>query len=417
MALNKMFGAILGTGGSSGALDSIRISVLTDGDMAIVGDSSEEAHIYRFESSSTASESDPQAIRPDDYSTSGVWILMDLSVEDLRVYGNAVIDGTLNQTGNVHIVGNVNINGTLTFDDAGPAVTVILDEDAMGSDSATALATQQSIKAYVDSQVAGITVDVDLIAGLLVRSRFVYKDANEIYIYPCRYHHDGTVETMLKADATLTFQIGVGGSNAANSATGTSQWQYLYIDDSALSGTALTAARLLNSTTAPAWSAAKLGWYGTGADNTTTNDKCIFAFYIDSGGSIEEFFHFGGREVLFADAYASRPSATLGTTWTDVTMLMPACGQEGIATFFTDVTGTQTDADYFWRTNGQTGSTGHQIGISNVRVTGDERYGRTVNQARVFTDSAQKIEVKSNSTDSDTKLTVLTDGFVLPGGM
>ena len=30
-------------------------------------------------------------------------------------------------------------------------ITSILDEDAMGSDSATALATQQSIKAYVDT--------------------------------------------------------------------------------------------------------------------------------------------------------------------------------------------------------------------------------------------------------------------------
>jgi hypothetical protein len=33
-------------------------------------------------------------------------------------------------------------------------VTNILDEDNMASDSATALATQQSIKAYVDSQIA-----------------------------------------------------------------------------------------------------------------------------------------------------------------------------------------------------------------------------------------------------------------------
>lgn len=37
---------------------------------------------------------------------------------------------------------------------ANARVTTVLDEDAMGSDSATALATQQSIKAYVDTQVA-----------------------------------------------------------------------------------------------------------------------------------------------------------------------------------------------------------------------------------------------------------------------
>ena len=35
----------------------------------------------------------------------------------------------------------------------------MLDEDAMGTDSATALATQQSIKAYVDAQDTAIASD------------------------------------------------------------------------------------------------------------------------------------------------------------------------------------------------------------------------------------------------------------------
>ena len=38
---------------------------------------------------------------------------------------------------------------------ANARVTTVLDEDAMGTDSATALATQQSIKAYVDAQGSG----------------------------------------------------------------------------------------------------------------------------------------------------------------------------------------------------------------------------------------------------------------------
>jgi hypothetical protein len=42
---------------------------------------------------------------------------------------------------------------------SGETVTAILDEDAMGSDSATALATQQSIKAYVDAQVTAQDLD------------------------------------------------------------------------------------------------------------------------------------------------------------------------------------------------------------------------------------------------------------------
>ena len=42
---------------------------------------------------------------------------------------------------------------------SGATVTAILDEDTLSSDSATALATQQSIKAYVDSQVTAQDLD------------------------------------------------------------------------------------------------------------------------------------------------------------------------------------------------------------------------------------------------------------------
>lgn len=64
--------------------------------------------------------------------------------------------------GRVTIHDEARVEGTVTFDDLGRngagAVLVndILDEDNMASDSATALATQQSIKAYVDAS-AGTT--------------------------------------------------------------------------------------------------------------------------------------------------------------------------------------------------------------------------------------------------------------------
>ena len=55
------------------------------------------------------------------------------------------------------------IDGTANIDSltlgSGETVVSILDEDAMGSDSATSLATQQSIKAYVDSQVTAQDLD------------------------------------------------------------------------------------------------------------------------------------------------------------------------------------------------------------------------------------------------------------------
>jgi hypothetical protein len=45
------------------------------------------------------------------------------------------------------------------------SVTAILDEDNMASDSATALATQQSIKAYVDSQVGTVDTLSEILAN------------------------------------------------------------------------------------------------------------------------------------------------------------------------------------------------------------------------------------------------------------
>ena len=56
------------------------------------------------------------------------------------------------------------VNGVTSFSfSSGQTVTTILDEDNLGSDSNTALATQQSIKAYVDSQVTA--QDLDLTDG------------------------------------------------------------------------------------------------------------------------------------------------------------------------------------------------------------------------------------------------------------
>ena len=60
--------------------------------------------------------------------------------------------------------GSVVIGEDLTLA-SGATVSSILDEDTLGSDSATALATQQSIKAYVDSQVGSATLTIAADSG------------------------------------------------------------------------------------------------------------------------------------------------------------------------------------------------------------------------------------------------------------
>ena len=79
---------------------------------------------------------------------------VDLGTSSLY-FKNAYID-SVTTTGNITIGGNLDVDGTLEFNSLSGtgtiAVTDILDQDDMSGDSATALATQQSIKAYVDAQ-------------------------------------------------------------------------------------------------------------------------------------------------------------------------------------------------------------------------------------------------------------------------
>ena len=69
----------------------------------------------------------------------------------ITVAENIQTTGTLNVSGATTIGGATTLSTSLTLA-SGATVTAILDEDNMGSDSATALATQQSIKAYIDAQ-------------------------------------------------------------------------------------------------------------------------------------------------------------------------------------------------------------------------------------------------------------------------
>ena len=71
---------------------------------------------------------------------------------------------TININEGLVVDGTTTVSGALTASTSlalatGATVTGILDEDAMGSDSATQLATQQSIKAYVDSTVTAQDLD------------------------------------------------------------------------------------------------------------------------------------------------------------------------------------------------------------------------------------------------------------------
>ena len=100
--------------------------------------------------------------------------------ENLNITGVSTFTGAIDANGDLDVDGfteldDLNVSGitttvTLNVGTSGQSlvgITTILDEDNMASDSATALATQQSIKKYVDDQVTAQDLDITTDSGTI----------------------------------------------------------------------------------------------------------------------------------------------------------------------------------------------------------------------------------------------------------
>lgn len=286
--------------------------------------------------------------------------------------------------------------------------TLGLDTDLLTLDLPASTTISSFIKTLLDDATALAarttlgTIGLDLFTGYVDRAKVIYKDADEIYVDPFRYHHSGTTDQMCYSDARLTFRIGPVGSNGDSSVAGVSQFHYLYLDDSAIvtaSTNVITATELLNSTTAPTYSVTKHGWYNG-------SDRCIFAFYVDSGGNIEEFFH-DGDFVSYADGYSDL-SPTANSLFTDLTLTIPAVSTRASISVY-HVFGNSTNVFAYVRTNGQSGSSGHRAGRLTSNTNENDTY------LDIITDSSQVIEYKSGG--GTNTVGIDTQGWYLPIGM
>jgi hypothetical protein len=269
-----------------------------------------------------------------------------------------------------------------------------LDITSTGDSVYTGFETCQTNHALLD----------DLFHGYCRRSKFRWKDANEIYIGSGVYFHEGTSNQTLYWNSELTFQLGSAGSNSASDDLGASEWHYIYLDDSAIVTAAtnlITNSEILNDTTAPTWSASKHGWYNG-------NDRCIFAVLTDGSNNVLEFFHAGSRKVFYADAKGDYSNADPGTDYsTEVTLTIPAFSGKAtclFALFYVD----GAPGFGYWR---------HPDDATGGPVIGSVAAGTTLcfNTTDVCCDSNLKINI-AVSAASDT-MSVTTQGFYLPEGM
>jgi trimeric autotransporter adhesin len=118
-----------------------------------------------------------------------------------NITGALIVSTTAAITGNATVGGTLGVTGLSTLASfkgaTGATVTAILDEDTMSSNSDTALATQQSIKAYIDAQnqSQAITFVGDDSTGTAVNNGETFKIAG------------GTGLTAVVSGDTLTVDI------------------------------------------------------------------------------------------------------------------------------------------------------------------------------------------------------------------
>lgn len=91
--------------------------------------------------------------------STGKIVVKDLGIATGKIAASAVTTAKIADSNvtkaKIENVANLKVLGNVSGSAAAPAEVAILDEDNMASNSATSLATQQSIKAYADSKVDG----------------------------------------------------------------------------------------------------------------------------------------------------------------------------------------------------------------------------------------------------------------------
>ncbi len=142
------------------------------------------------------------------------------------------------------------------------------------------------------------------------------------------YQHVGTT-TQILTGSEVTF--------TRSDTSGTAQFNYLYIDDSAVvaAGNAtITASELISSPTAPTLNTTKGGFYNG-------NDRCIYAFKQDASnniyreGRVSQIGNYGTVRTDYTNQFVNVSGSSFGTGWRSYTMgtdtLPRPCGPNGLA--------------------------------------------------------------------------------------
>jgi len=265
-------------------------------------------------------------------------------------------------------------------------MTSVKDEDDMSSDSATDLATQQSIKAYTDAAFRTKN------PGFLSLPKIDYNGGATAYTVKINGGGRGFCK-----DKWFSFT-----SDITTDAIGTpagDTFYYAYIDYSAITdGETLATGDIIWSTTAPEYNA-------TYDQMMNSDDRFLFAVLTNSApDNIVITYHSGGRYVPYDAEIEDLADTDIDDTWTDVALTIPDFGDDAEARITAITTYSGAAAASLWRKNGSSGA-GDTMNNQNT--------GKGSNTIDVVVDTAQKIEVVHSASNATTTA-IKTVGFYLP---
>ena len=148
-------------------------------------------------------------------------------------------------------------------------------------------------------------------SGMKNGFKLSYSSTTALIISGGMWAHNGTTNQHLYTASAITFTLGPAGSNSDSSNLAANQLHYIYIDDSAVvaSGSRLlTATEFMNSTTVPAWSHSKVGWYNG-------SDRCIGAVLLSAASLQLVFAVYSGNYHRYHIPVEEFASAAAGTTY------------------------------------------------------------------------------------------------------
>lgn len=249
----------------------------------------------------------------------------------------------------------------------------------------------------------------EVYSSSISRSEIEYASSNSITIGPGEYGLQGATNRTVAWSSDLTFTLGSGGSNSGSTNLSGNQWQYIYIDESSVTNTTLTASNFINSTTAPSYVGSKRAWYNG-------NDRCIFATYA-AFGSLKKWYTDGGRFIQWADD-TSYTQVNGGAGWTAILLLAPVISKMVQISFDGHGVPDSTLGSTWYFRSDTTSSTGITLGRTEP---GDGQYEAEMNAvhrmcATYESGGSRYIQVYGDS-PSHNYMRMRTTGWNLPKGM